>query len=246
MRNSLAIFVLISLCASAAAYGKNPFYKVVVQDAYIEMHTGPGGGYPVFHVADRGEVLEVHKRHTDWFKVKTQKGITGWVGVEQMARTLEPDGSPTRIKQPGREDYLTRRWETGVQLGDFAGANVISTYVAYQFTANISTELWGSHLSGDFSDGWMISANIVHQPFPEWRVSPFFTLGTGVLHIQPKATLVQVEDRTDQQAHVGFGLRTHLGRRFMLRAEYKSYVVFTSRDENEEVDEWKAGFAVFF
>ena len=74
----------------------------------------------------------------------------------------------------------------------------------------------------------------------------FFTLGTGVLHIQPKATLVQVEDRTDQQAHVGFGLRTHLGRRFMLRAEYKSYVVFTSRDENEEVEEWKAGFAVFF
>jgi hypothetical protein len=92
----------------------------------------------------------------------------------------------------------------------------------------------------------MLNVNIVHQPFPAWRISPFFTLGTGVIHVQPKATLVQVEDRTDQEAHVGFGVRTHLGRRFMLRAEYKSYVVFTSRDENEEVDEWKAGFAVFF
>ena len=242
----MAIFVLIFFCASAAAYGKDRYYEVVVQDAYIEMHTGPGIGYPVFHVVDRGEQLEVHARHTDWFKVKTRKGVTGWVGVEQMSQTLEPDGSPTTIKRPGRDDFFARRWETGVQLGDFAGANVISAYVGYQFTENISTEVWGSHLSGDFSDGWMFNANIVHQPFPTWRVSPFFTLGTGVIHIQPKATLVQVEDRTDQEAHVGFGLRTHLGRRFMLRAEYKSYVVFTSRDENEEVDEWKAGFAVFF
>jgi hypothetical protein len=32
----------------------------------------------------------------------------------------------------------------------------------------------------------------------------------------------------------------------LLRAEYKSYVVFTSRDENEEVEEWKVGFAFFF
>jgi hypothetical protein len=246
MRNSAAILVLIFLCANAAAYGKDRFYKVVVHDAYIEMHTGPGRGYPIFHVADRGELLAVIKRHTDWYKVETEKGVTGWVGAEQMSRTLEPDGSPTIIKRPDRDDYLTRRWETGVQLGDFDGANVISSYVAYQFTPHIATELWGSHLSGDFSDGWMISANVVHQPFPDWRVSPFFTLGTGLIHVQPKATLVQVEDRTDQQAHVGFGVRAHLGERFMMRAEYKSYVVFTSRDENEEVDEWKAGFAVFF
>lgn len=246
MRNSITILVVIVLCVFSNAYGKDRFYKVVIQDPYVEMHTGPGGGYPVFHVADRGEVLEVQRRHTDWFKVETTRGVSGWVAAEQMARTVEPDGSPARIKSPNRDDYLARRWESGVQLGDFDGANVISTYVAYQFTPNISTELWGSHLSGDFSDGWMISANIVHQPFPNWRISPFFTLGTGVLHIQPKATLVQVEDRTDQQAHVGFGLRTHLGERFMLRAEYKSYVVFTSRDENEEIDEWKAGFAVFF
>jgi hypothetical protein len=242
----MPILILIFLCASAVTYGKDRFYKVVVRDAYIELHTGPGRGYPVFHVADRGELLDVTKRHTDWYKVETEKGVSGWVDAEQMSRTLEPDGSPANIKRPGREDYLARRWESGVQLGDFDGANIISTYVAYQFTPNIATELWGSHLSGDFSDGWMVSANIVHQPFPDWRISPFFTLGTGVIHIQPKATLVQVEDRTDQQAHVGFGLRTYMGRRFMIRAEYKSYVVFTSRDENEEVDEWKAGFAVFF
>ena len=93
---------------------------------------------------------------------------------------------------------------------------------------------------------WMVNVNLVHQPFPSWLVSPYFALGTGVVNIEPKATLVQAESRTDQEAHVGFGLRTYLSERFLIRAEYRSYVIFTKRDSNEEVDEWKAGFAFFF
>jgi uncharacterized protein YgiM (DUF1202 family) len=234
------------LCASAVAYGKGDVYTVRIADPYIEMHTGPGSGYPIFHVADQGEMLEIQKRHTDWFRVRTQRGETGWVRAEQLARTLQDDGTQTEVKNPTRDDYLKRKWESGVQLGDFEGANIISGYVGYMFTENISTELWGSHFTGAFSDGWMVTANVVHQPFPTWWISPYFTLGTGVIHIEPKATLVQSADRTDQTAVVGFGLRSHLTRRFMLRAEYKSYVVFTSRDDNEELREWTAGFSFFF
>jgi hypothetical protein len=38
----------------------------------------------------------------------------------------------------------------------------------------------------------------------------------------------------------------YVSRRFMFRGEYNSYLTFTSRDDNEELDEWKAGFAFFF
>ena len=118
--------------------------------------------------------------------------------------------------------------------------------VARMVTDNLSLEIAASDITGSFSSGWMLSANLLHQPFPTWIVSPFFTLGTGILRIEPKATLVEEENRTDQQANVGFGFRAHVGRRFLVRAEYKSYVVFTKRDSNEEPDEWKAGFAFFF
>ena len=36
------------------------------------------------------------------------------------------------------------------------------------------------------------------------------------------------------------------GKRFILRAEYKKYVVITNRDENDDIEEWKIGFSVFF
>ena len=71
-------------------------------------------------------------------------------------------------------------------------------------------------------------------------------LGTGVIHISPQSSLVSTSDRTDQFAQAGVGLRTWLAERFIFRAEYNGSIVFTSRDENEGVEEWKAGFAFFF
>ncbi len=52
--------------------------------------------------------------------------------------------------------------------------------------------------------------------------------------------------RTEQIAYVGGGIRYYLTRRFFLRAEYKAHYIFTKRNQNEEADEWKLGFAFFF
>jgi hypothetical protein len=87
----------------------------------------------------------------------------------------------------------------------------------------------------------------MHVFVPEWRLSPYFTLGTGLIYTDPKSTLVQVQERTDQIGYVGGGLQFYLTRRFMLRSEYRDNIIFTKRDENEEVHEWKyLGFAFFF
>lgn len=246
MRSAAAVITLLLVAVTAPAFAAKRHYEVVITDPYIELHTGPGGGYPVFHVVERDARVEVLKRRTDWFKIRTARGVEGWADARAMSRTVTPDGRPAGIENPDRDDYSERRFEAGVMLGDFDGANSISVYGAWLFTPNLAAELSGSQLTGQFSNGWMVNASLVHQPFPEWRLSPFFSLGAGVVTIDPKATLVATEDRTDQLAHAGFGVRAHVSRRFLLRAEYRSYVVFTSRDDNEEVNEWKAGFSVFF
>lgn len=246
MRQFLLVAALVFLPSVTPAYGKTSHYEAVVAEPFLELHTGPGRGYPVFHVVDRGEQIEVVMRRTDWFQVRTTRGIEGWVKLDQMQATLDTSGRQTAIDEPTTDDYVGRRWEVGLQLGDLDGANVISAYGGYHFTRNLSVELHVGEVSGNFSSGWLATADIVHQPFPEWRVSPYATLGTGVIHISPRATLVQTQDRTDQVGHVGLGLRMYVSKRFMFRGEYNSYLTFTSRDSNEELDEWKAGFAFFF
>ncbi len=237
---------LALLVAAQAAVGAKRYYEVVVMDPYIELHTGPGRGYPITQVLERGEQIEVLKRRTDWFKVRNDRGIKGWASARQLSRTLETSGKPAKIQDPDRDDFALRKRELGVQLGELEGANVIRGYASWLFTPNLSAELSGSIITGRFSDGWMLSADVVHQPFPNWWISPFFSLGTGVLQINPKSTLVSAKDRTDQTASAGAGLRMHVGRRVLLRAEYKNHVLFTSRDDNEELEEWKAGISFFF
>jgi len=242
--------VLLSLCqfsfAALAAGAERQYREVVIDDPYIELHTGPGRGYPVFFVAERGEPIELVKRRTEWFKVRVPHGEEGWVHFEQLTRTLNPNGEPFDLPLLGFSDYAARRWEVGALYGDFGGANIISMYGSRTFTPNLSGELWVSQALGRFSDSTMATVNIVHLMYPDWRASPYFTLGAGVINTQPKATLVATVDRTDSLAQVGAGVRMYLTRRFVFRAEYKAHVVFTSRNDNEEVREWKAGFSFFF
>ena len=242
----MLVLALLQFLVAGAGYCAERYREVVVADPFIELHTGPGRGYPIFYVIDRGENIELLKRKTDWFKVRAPNGTEGWVSRQQMELTLTPSGEKTDFGGSTLSDFANSRWQLGAMYGDFGGANVISGYGAFSLTPNLSVELWGSQVLGRFSNSYLLNLNVAHVFFPEWRASPYFTLGTGVIHTKPKATLVATEDRTDQVGHVGLGVRTYLTRRFVARLEYKSYVVFTSRDDNEEIEEWKAGFSFFF
>ena len=150
------------------------------------------------------------------------------------------------IQSPDKQSFIDRNWETGFMVGDFGGSDVITLYGGYHFTRNLSVELAVSEYFGDYSDGRGASVSIVHQIFPEWRVSPFFTIGGGFLESNPKSSLVATEDRQNNTANVGAGLMIYLDRRFMLRLQYKNYIVLTNRDDDEEEDEWKIGLSVFY
>lgn len=240
----LTVFLLMASNLSLAAEEQQNLVEVV--DPYIELHTGPGRGYPIFYVAARGERIEILYRQTDWFKVRTQDRKEGWVSTNQLIMTIEPSGKRLAIKEPGADDFRARSWEYGAEVGDFGGASLISFYAAYHFTENISTELSVSQVIGSASSSVLGEVDIVHEPFPEWLISPFFALGTGVIKTTPKATLALPVDRNDQFAHYAVGARMHLTKRFLLRLEYRRYAIFTSRTHNEDIDEWKAGFGFFF
>ncbi|NNF17767.1 MAG: SH3 domain-containing protein [Gammaproteobacteria bacterium] len=219
---------------------------VQIEDPFIEMRTGPGRGYPMFHVIESGETVTVIRRRTDWFEIQSHRGTKGWVERHQLEKTLDLEGRAIRAEYSHFDSYSQRRWEMGFMSGDFGGADLISVYAAYSLSPHLSVELNVGQGIGSFSDNFVASASLSHQFFPAQRLTPFFVLGTGVIRTSPNATLVETEDRTDQVAYAGGGLRVYAARRLLLRAEYKSYVAFTSRDDNQEVDEWRVGFSFFF
>ena len=232
--------------AAKEAAAQEKLLQVFVTEPYLELSTGPGRGYPVFHVVEREASIDVLYRRTDWFKVRDEHGVEGWARANDMRRTRLADGSPFVFHLGDMSGFTTHDWELGLGGGDYGGANLISVYGAYSLTDNMSIELTGAQFLGNASTGWKAELGLTHVIVPEWRLSPFLELGTGIVYIEPRATIVLPEDRTDQTAYVGAGLRFYLTRRFFVRADYRWHTVFTSRDDNQELEEWKVLIACFF
>jgi len=242
------LLALLWLGASTAAHawGDDEVAESFVTQAYIEMRTQPGRGYPVFYVAERGERIALLKQRTDWIKVRNARGIEGWVHVDDIGLTEDANGDALALGSPDFDSYTQRNWEFGVLLGDYGDTDAFTGYLSWHFTRNLSLELAATENFGDASDGTMGTLSITHQLFPSARYSPFITLGGGVRETRPRSTLVESEDRTDNVASVGLGMRVHLFQRLFLRLQYKHYSVMTDRDDDEEVDEWKIGISAYY
>ena len=219
--------------------------QVIVGAEFLNLYTGPGRGYVIDHVVEYGEPLWLLKRRTDWVKVMTRTGKTGWAKIADLDEIYSPEGEQVAVPTPGIDDYHEQSFRMGFSYGDFAGANSMGLSLGYRFTGNISAELRVAQTIGAYSDSQTFQVAVVHQPFPQWRMSPYFLLGSGVNITSPNATIVATEDRQDTTMLAGLGVSTYLSRRFALRAEVANHYLLTSRDENQEIVEWKLGFDVF-
>ena len=108
MRQLTLHILLCQLLFASAAYARGEPRELTVQDPYIEMRTGPGRGYPIFYVAERGESIVVLRRRTDWYQVQAARGEQGWVYGDQLERTLELDGTEFEADRSTIEDYAGR------------------------------------------------------------------------------------------------------------------------------------------
>jgi hypothetical protein len=252
-RSTSAVLAALTLALAALFAGASPaadkqdtLQQLFIAEPYLELHEGPGRGYAVTQVVPRGDAIDVLYRRTEWFRVRTGRGVEGWAHQRDMLKTLLADGAAFNFNIGDRAGFTSHHWELGVLAGDYGGATLISGYMARSFNEQLAIELTASQFLGNASNGYAAELGLNHVFRPDWRLSPFLTLGAGVITIQPKTTLVQVPDRNDQTAYAGAGLRFYLKRRFFVRAEYRHHMVFTSRNENEEISEWKLGLAFFF
>ena len=97
---NFSILLMLFIASFSAQAGKQN-QQVKVADPYVDMRTGPGRGYPIFHIARRGAELELLSRRTDWVQVRLVDGKEGWVDLQQMRRTLQ-DLSLIHISEPTR------------------------------------------------------------------------------------------------------------------------------------------------
>jgi len=244
-RASILLFVLL-FCADGSIAADGQLLRVQVTEPYLEMYTGPGRGFPVFHAAERGEWVEIVKRRTDWFEVRTRQGKTGWVKRSALEKTQSMSGSQLVFDGAGKGDLLGRPLEIGLVGGALESDPLLGARLGYYLTENISVELVLSHVPGEFSRSIIYGGNVQVHPWPQWRISPYFSLGSGVIENEPKATLVGVNDVDATVWSAAFGARYRINEKFMFRVEGRDHQALVNEANTQNLLEITAGFSFFY
>jgi hypothetical protein len=235
------------LCMQAPAHAENArVERVQVTDPYIELHTGPGRGFPVFFVAGREEWIAIELRHTDWFKVRTAGGKLGWVHRRQLESTLTEAGGSKSFRDLALDDYLQRRLELGAAWGRFKSEPMLKVWTSYKLAEPLVIEATLGQVQGVFSgtDFWHV--NLQAEPWADQRLSPFFGIGLGKFRNFPNASLVEATSTDAKLANAGVGLRYYLSERFVVRADYTLYTAFIADTRTGEYRAATVGLSFFF
>lgn len=239
------------ICANAAAAESDSAWQssegivVVVGSPYIELYVEPGRTYPRFHAVEKGQRLRLFKNRAGWYKAETQDGEIGWIPRRALHTVYDTQGYLLDFSLPTWHE-ADNPWQLGLIGSRFGSAKAYTVFTGYRFTPNISAELRYTQAFGESTHYKLGSVMLVHQLFPEWRASPFFTLGAGQMKIYRDSVNAISADEKDITITAGAGLLYYLTHNVSARVEYNHHTVLTTRDNNEEVDEWKAGFSVLF
>jgi hypothetical protein len=220
--------------------------RVLVADAYIELRTGPGRGYPIYYVAPRNEWIEIELRHTDWFRVRTDDGKVGWVVRQQLETTLTAAGGKKTFRDVLLDDYLSRRVQLGAAWGHFQSEPMLKVWTSYRFSDTLSLEATYGQVQGVFSGTDLWHVNVMVEPWSDYRLSPFFSVGLGKFKNFPNLSLIGAQVTDAKLGTASVGVRYHFTERFVLSADYSLYTALLSDQKSTEYKAWTLGIAFFF
>ncbi len=240
------VALLLAGTAPAAPPAAADEDRLQVAEPYLELHTGPGRGYPVAYVVERRQWVVIELRRTDWFRVRAEGGQVGWVQRPQLEATLTEAGDSKTFRDILLCDYLARRVEFSGSWGQFQRDPMLRLALQVRLADPLAAEFGIGQVQGRFSgtDFWHLS--LVSEPWSDRRVSPFFSVGLGRFNNLPNSSLVDAVPVKSKLALATLGLRWHISERFTARLDWSLYTAFVSDSRSVEYRSVTAGLGFFF
>lgn len=232
-----------SLAAQSVAAA--PLVQVMVMTDFVELHGGPGRGFPVFHVAEKNAELAILAEKLDWVKVRTARGTEGWIAAPELA-SARLSGSERRYSfgQLEAADDVQRRIEIGLFTGKFEGDSMFGVLGGYRFTRYVAAELAWETAIGVYSSSTYSRLGLRATLRPNSPWSPYFLGGGGMFANAPRSTLVANDRFAGTTLQAGAGLTYVAAKGLDVRAAVLSH--WLSGKEARQFMEWQLGLTTRF
>ena len=239
----LLLMLLSALCARAQEAGAP---RLVVSEPFVELHTGPGRGYPVFHVVRRGESALLLLAHTTWVKLRTGDGVEGWAARHALQGSLDSAGVAPGGVRGFVDRWVLGRGEAGAAWGRFQSQPMLELGLRWRLADTIGVELAAGQVQGVYSgtDFWRLGLSL--DPLAEEPLAPVFGIGVGRFRNVPNASLVEQGTTHANLAHASVGLRWRFGSRYVLRAAWQHHLALLSDECSREYRAATVGLSFTF
>lgn len=221
--------------------------KLIVMDTFLEIHSGPGRGYPVIHTMEQDEPINVLRRRGSWYQVSNKHNKQGWIQQEKLARTIAPSGLPAALPETQHGDYLAQQGRIGFALGQQGDAETATLMAGFRLFSFMGAELEFGQIFGDSIDGISYGANVLIEPIKSWSFTPFIITGFGKQNWKQKEKQ-NVGNRNEfhsDHTFYGAGINYYIGYNFVVRGEYRE-VSLTGSNDTSRNSAWRIGFSSFF
>lgn len=243
---------LMGLCSLGVAESEfnTDVSELEVIDAYAEIHSGPGRGYPVFYTVEQGEKINILSRRPGWYEIKTESGKLGWATASQISRTIQNTGEPADLPTVSYGDFIKNSWFVGMNTGQFSageleGFEVFGLSGGYRFLEWLGADVEFGRLFGSDASGEYYAGNLYFEPFNQWKLSPYGSIGMGALDVDSLPKQIDFSQESSDFYSYGIGASYYLGRNFIVKGEYRWYSV-SVEDDSENLATWKIGFNTYF
>lgn len=237
-----ALILLITLSPQVRAS-----VSLEVIDPYLEMHTGAGRGYPIFHTIEQGDRVEVIARRANWYFVRDHRQREGWVKQESLGRTMAKSGMPAALPDTRHGDFLQSQMRVGFTLGQQEEAETTSATFGYRLASWMGIEAEAGQIFGESIDGYSYGASVIVEPINRWEAAPFIAYGMGkqVWEKKQKLQVGSQKKHHNDYEYTGLGMNYYVGFNFVVRAEWRAMKVI-GRNDTVSNTAWRLGFSSFF
>ncbi|MEK6750430.1 MAG: SH3 domain-containing protein [Pseudomonadota bacterium] len=221
MRNkefNLAVVVGLLAIFHTGAWAETAAPAIVtIEQAYVDLHTGPGAGYPVYTVVERGGRVVVLAEQGDWYKVQSERRQVGWLANTALAQARVSATPRVTFAAAEQVYHASRSYVLGVTSGKFGRDLMYGLSGSYHIVKGLHIDTSLAQSAGMYSMSNYYSAGLQWYLWSERRFSPgVFVMGgklSGVQH----ATIYPVREVQADFVSTGLSMRVRLTDRFFLR-----------------------------